>query len=196
MEGRGRWPLPSGCEDRDLSGWSGCGKNQCRARQAESFLRGGEQALQQGPGSWRWRSDSLGKGHGSIPRTFFLGNWVWGKTPEARVMSQVWGWEAPGYIELVAMLSIQDPPGARRMERGQRPGDSCQPGRRGLSWGGVHLLQARQCMGSSGKPRGPWGSVHTDCSRWGGRARGFCCATVGCRGCGLWSLEAPGRWLL
>lgn len=43
---------------RDLSGWRGCGKNQCRARWAESFLRGDERALQQGPGS-RWHSKDL-----------------------------------------------------------------------------------------------------------------------------------------
>lgn len=69
---------------RDLSGWSGCGKNQCCVGRAESFLRGDEQTLQQGPGSLCWKSDSLGTGHGSIPRTFVLGNWVWGKTPEVR----------------------------------------------------------------------------------------------------------------
>lgn len=42
------------------------------------------------------------------------------------------GWEAPVSIELVAGLSVQDPP---RGGRGPRPGDSCQPGRRGAELG-------------------------------------------------------------
>lgn len=56
------------------------------------------------------------------------------------------------------MLSIQDPPGARRMERERAEAwRSCQPGRWGLSRGGVHLLQVRQCMGSRWEAQGALG---------------------------------------
>lgn len=71
-----------------------------------------------------------------------------GQDTEARVVrSQARGWEAPVSIELVAVLSVQDPPGARRMERAEawRQLSAWEMER---SWGGVRPLQARQGMGS------------------------------------------------
>lgn len=93
-----------------------------------------------------------------------MGNWVWGNTPEARVIrSQAWS------VELAAVLSIQDPPGAGRMEKGPRPADNCQPGRLGLSREEFTCSRPGSKWDPGGQPRGLRGSVHTYCSRWGGR---------------------------
>ena len=73
-----------------------------------------------------------GQGVAAFQRDLILETGVW-HTGRVVIRSQAWGWEAPAYIELVAVLSIQDPPGAK----GREPGEtSCQCGRTGgLSWG-------------------------------------------------------------
>lgn len=76
-----------------------------------------------------------------------MGTWGLGQdTLEVRVIRRAaWCWEAPVDIELVAMLSIQDPPGATgRVEWGRGSLERAVGRENGLSWGGVHLLLARQ----------------------------------------------------
>ena len=128
-----------------------------------------------------------GQGVAAFQRDLILGTGVW-HTGRVVIRSQAWGWEAPAYIELVAVLSIQDPPGAK----GREPGENyCQCGRMGAELG-EELTGSRP--GSEWDPRekpsGALGSSTYQLRQEGRLGKGTLLGHImRWKGFGLWSLE-------